>query len=76
MTSHSPDLLDDRSITPEMLIAVSSEGGESKIGPIDEAGRSILRDRLFTPGELLRLKQLEPAPIETRRALFAPSLSG
>jgi hypothetical protein len=27
---------------------------------VDEAGRSALRDRLFTPGELLRLGQLQP----------------
>jgi hypothetical protein len=30
------------------------------IGPIDEAGRNVLREKLFTAGELLRLNQLAP----------------
>jgi hypothetical protein len=37
-----------------------SVNGETKIGPLDEAERSLIRDRLFTAGELLRTGQLEP----------------
>ena len=62
VTSHSPDLLDDRSIGPDELLAVVGEGGTSRIGPIDETGRSILKDQLYTPGELLKLNQLFPDP--------------
>jgi hypothetical protein len=36
--------------------------GESLIGNIDEASRNILKDRLFSAGELLRLNQLAPDP--------------
>ena len=32
------------------------------IGPVDDAGRSVLREGLFTPGELLRQNQLAPTP--------------
>ena len=32
------------------------------IGPLDRANRSILRDKLFTPGELLRQNQLSTDP--------------
>lgn len=60
VTSHSPDLLDDRTISPDRFLAVVSEGGETKIGPLDEASRSVMRDQLFSPGELLRLNQLAP----------------
>lgn len=60
VTSHSPDLLDDRSIAPDNFLAVVSEGGETRIGPLDEASRSVMRDQLFSPGELLRLNQLAP----------------
>lgn len=60
VTSHSPDLLDDRTIDPDRFLAVVSEGGETQIGPLDEASRLIMRDQLFSPGELLRLNQLEP----------------
>jgi predicted ATPase len=60
VTSHSPDLLDDPSIAPEHFLAVVSEGGETRIGPLDEASLSVMRDQLFSAGELLRLNQLAP----------------
>lgn len=60
VTSHSPDLLDDRDIDVNSILAVISEGGETKIAPLDEASRSVLRDHLFSAGELLRMNQLSP----------------
>lgn len=62
VTSHSPDLLDDSNIPDESILAVESRDGVTVIGPVDEAGRSVLRDKLFTPGELLRQNQLTPTP--------------
>ncbi|HEX9654272.1 MAG TPA: AAA family ATPase [bacterium] len=62
VTSHSPDLLDDASLDTDSILAVVAEKGNTKLGPIDEAGRSALRDRLYTAGELLRLNQLAPDP--------------
>jgi predicted ATPase len=62
VTSHSPDLLDDADIPTEAILAVDNEEGITKIAPIDEAGRSVLKDKLFTPGELLRQNQLAPDP--------------
>ncbi len=60
VTSHSPDLLDDSNISDESILAVESRDGVTVIGQVDEAGRSVLRDKLFTPGELLRQNQLTP----------------
>jgi len=60
VTSHSPDLLDDATLTPAALLAVVSEGGESRIAPIDAASRQMLEEHLFTTGELMRLNQLSP----------------
>jgi predicted ATPase len=60
VTSHSPDLLDDESISAEMVRAVVSESGETKIAAIDEASRKVLREKLFSVGELLRMNQLVP----------------
>lgn len=62
VTSHSPDLLDNSEIGSEELLAVVLEEGVTRIGPVDEAGRSSLRDHLYTAGELLRLNQLSPDP--------------
>ena len=60
VTSHSPDLIDDKSVGHDKILAVENVNGETKIGPVDEAGRSAIRDRLYTAGELLRQNQLTP----------------
>jgi predicted ATPase len=62
VTSHSPDLLDDRTIDIDSFLAVSSEGGETLIAPIDEGSRMTIQSQLFSAGELLRLNQLVPDP--------------
>jgi predicted ATPase len=67
VTSHSPDLLDDKDIGDESILAVVNKNGETKIAPPDQAGRSAIRDRLYTVGELLRLNQLEPDEELTER---------
>lgn len=62
VTSHSPDLLDNSDIPPESIFAVDNVDGVTRIGGIDSAGRELLREKLFTPGELLRQNQLAPDP--------------
>ena len=62
MTSHSADLLDNDDIPAGAILAVVAEQGESRIGPLDEVGRSVLQDHLYTAGELLRMNQLDPDP--------------
>ena len=59
-TSHSADLLDNKEITADMLLAVVSEDGVTKIGPIDAVSRSVIQDRLYTAGELMRQNQIMP----------------
>ncbi len=60
VTSHSPDLLDDKEILDEHLLAVVNRNGETLIGPPDASDRASMRDRLYTAGELLRMSPLEP----------------
>jgi predicted ATPase len=62
VTSHSPDLLDDRDLSAEALLAVVLEGGETLIAPLDAASRESMRGQLFSAGELMRLNQLAPDP--------------
>ena len=66
VTSHSPDLLDDKSISDDNILAVINKNGQTIIGPVDAAGRSSIRDKLFTAGELLRLSQLTPDVAEVQ----------
>ena len=60
ITSHSPDLLDDKDLDPESILAVEARNGTTTIAHVHEAGRSAVHDRLYTTGELLRLNQLQP----------------
>lgn len=62
LTTHSPDLLDSKELTPDEILAVTSTGNESHIAALDDVGAEALRDRLYTAGELLRLDQLQPDP--------------
>ena len=61
ITTHSPELLDNKDIEPDSFIAFSSKYNEAIIGSLDEATSSVLRDHLFTGGELLSMGQLKPA---------------
>jgi predicted ATPase len=60
VTSHSTDLLDNPGGPSDAIRAVSWENGQSEILGIDNASRSVLHDRLYTAGELLRMGRLLP----------------
>jgi hypothetical protein len=62
VTSHSPELLDDEGLPIDSLLAVTSIGGTTQIAPVDDGARTVIRERLYTPGELLKLNQLNPDP--------------
>ena len=62
ITSHSPDLLDDKEFDSESILAVEAHDSITVIAGVDEASRSAVRDRLYTTGELLRINQLQPNP--------------
>ncbi len=63
VTTHSPDLLDRKDIATDVILAADSEAGTTQIGPVIESSREAIRDRLATPGELLRQKRLRPEVI-------------
>jgi predicted ATPase len=60
VTCHSPDLLDQPKVTPEMIRAVVMEDGCTWVGGLSPARADLLRRSLCTAGELLRQDQLEP----------------
>lgn len=59
VSSHSADLLDDKKILAESILAVSKTVFGTQIGSIDEVGRSSIKGQLFTAGELLRSNALQ-----------------
>ncbi len=62
ITTHSPELLDDKHLDVNSILAVEAHDGNTVIAPVDEASKSVVQDRLFTVGELLRSNQLQPDP--------------
>jgi predicted ATPase len=61
-TTHSPDLLNHKSVQENELLAVSARGGATVIGRVEPGARSSLADRLYAAGELLSQGSLEPDP--------------
>ncbi|MDX2154317.1 MAG: AAA family ATPase [Bryobacteraceae bacterium] len=60
-TSHSPEMLDELRLEEDLLLAVALVDGQTEIGPLDAAGRDIVKRHLYTPGDLLRMEQITPA---------------
>lgn len=73
LTTHSADLLDF--LPPESFRVVEKVDGETRVGPLADSQTAIVREHLFTPGELLRAEGLhrQPTPAETDAAAIAAS---
>jgi predicted ATPase len=64
ITCHSPDLLDHEAVGPEMIRPVLLHEGCTVVGRLSQQKVDLLREHLATPGELLRLDQLQPDPAD------------
>ncbi len=73
LTTHSPDLLDAKELSDEQIRVVSQRHGRTVIAPLGRASRQAIRERLYTPGELLRLGELDD---DAEGALAAPGDPG
>src|SRR5262249_19684587 len=62
VTIHSLDILDHKAIEDHQIRAVVHEDGESFIARLSPSSRDSIRERLYTPGELLRHGELMPDP--------------
>lgn len=58
VSTHSTDLLDDKEILAESILAVAKTFQGTEVGPVSKGAQSAIRDRLFTAGELLRSNAL------------------
>jgi predicted ATPase len=59
-TSQSADLLDREDIDPAVIRPVTMQDGLTIIGEVDDASQEIVRQKLYTLGELMRGNQLSP----------------
>jgi predicted ATPase len=67
VTSHSPDLLDQLDAERDGLLVVASDNGNSQIAAPDPASVEAIRRHLYTPGEMLRMDQLQPDESDVQR---------
>lgn len=77
VTSHSPDLLEQLDPVSDGLLVVVSREGTTGIAPVDKGSLDAIKAHLYSPGELLRMDQLEPDEDDLRRQaqlrLFDPN---
>jgi predicted ATPase len=59
ITTHSADLLDFKYIEDSALRVVAKDHNSTIIGPMDDTGRQAVKEELFTPGELLRNREID-----------------
>lgn len=70
ITTHSPELLDQKWIGPENLRVVTWEDGQTRVSPVSPQAQAALTDHLKRryAGQLLRSNLLQPAPHKTDAA--------
>ena len=70
ITTHSPELLDQKWIGPENLRVVTWENGQTRVSPVSPQAQAALTDHLKRryAGQLLRSNLLQAAPHKTDAA--------
>lgn len=64
VTTHSPDLLDHPGLDPDKVFLVEMDKGKTFLRKIHHGQKEVIREHLFTLGELLRENQLAPEETE------------
>jgi predicted ATPase len=72
VTTHGPDLLERLDVERDALLVVTSNNGNSRITEADPASREAIRNHLYTPGDLLRMDQLQPDEEDYERQTRLP----
>lgn len=77
ITTHSPEVLDHKELPDDSILVVTKADGATRITSLGAASRTVIQRRLSTPGELLRIDELngdtaEPDP-PGLRDFFTPA---
>lgn len=59
VTTHSPDILDAKDLADSQIRVVTQQHGRTVVAPLSNASRQAIREHLYTPGELLRIGELD-----------------
>jgi predicted ATPase len=74
VTTHSPELIEHKDIRIEELRAVEMQRGETIVTELDESSKRAIRDRLCTPGDLLRNEGIRVSTDEYKSVPDEPNL--
>jgi len=74
ITTHSPELIDHKNVKTEELRAVAMDRGETIVTELDLASKHAIRERLCTPGDLLRNGNMTVSKQEHKRLPDQPNL--
>jgi hypothetical protein len=71
ITTHSPDILDDKDLSPSAIRLVNWQNGVSTISEVGRAATESVKEGLMSAGELLRANALRPErqPIQPETAI-------
>jgi predicted ATPase len=58
LTTHSPDFLDNRDISPRQVLVVRSVNGKTEIAPMDKVSREIIKKEYQSLADLQRFDQI------------------
>lgn len=64
VSTQSADLLDSEAASTDHLLVAVNEDGTTRMGPLDQAGVSLVADKIVSVSELLRNGLMRPAPAE------------
>ena len=71
VTTHSPDVIDSKSVSDSEIRVVEKIGGRTEVGPLGARSRDAIAKLLYSPGELLRVDELERGEVDKpQSALF------
>ena len=59
VATHSADMLDDKEITPDQILAVEMQNSETIIAPVENLTKRILQKHLTTAGGVVAAGQIE-----------------
>ncbi|MFZ5866114.1 MAG: AAA family ATPase [Thermodesulfobacteriota bacterium] len=59
ITTHSPDILDFKDLKDHQIRVVNWHQGQTRLAPVSGVDRQAIRERLYSPGELLRTGELD-----------------
>lgn len=58
ITTHSPEILDNKGISDDEIRFVQSSKGVTTIAPLEQTSRELIKDHLYSAGELLSIGEL------------------